>query len=307
MSKNITVIGSSNIDLIIKLSHLPVPGETVCDGDFMQTFGGKGANQAVAAACAGGKVTFITSIGDDNYGEELKKHFISTEMNIDYLHTATDTPTGTALIFISADGENCIGVAPGANNFLVPEQIINSRHIIESSDLILLQMEIPKETTLIILEIAKKSKIPVIMNYAPIRDFHLNVDDKITGLIVNETEAYALTGIDINDISGVEEASRLLLSQGLQFVIITLGAGGSYIAEKTGFTAHIPAFMVTPVDTTAAGDTFCGALTVAITEGKSLVDSIRFASAASALAVTRIGAQPSIPARLEIEEFLSKQ
>ncbi len=307
MNKKITVIGSSNIDLILKLNHLPVPGETVCDGSFMQTFGGKGANQAVAAARAGGLVTFITCVGDDNYGIELKEHFKQTQMNIDYIQTAQNTPTGTALIFISDDGENCIGVAPGANNLLTPDHINLCSNSIKSSDIIVIQMEIPEETTKKVLNIAKESNIPVIMNYAPIRDFKINIDNKITGLIVNETEATALTDIDVNDMPGVAAAASYLLSQGLQFVIITLGAVGAYISDKSGLTMTIPAFLVKPVDTTAAGDTFCGALSVAITEGKRLTDAVKFANAASAISVTRIGAQPAIPTREEIEDFTANQ
>jgi ribokinase len=307
MSKKITVIGSSNIDLILKLNHLPKPGETVCDGNFMQTFGGKGANQAVAAARAGGNVTFITCVGDDNYGYELKEYFKQTTMNIDNIHTAINTPTGTALIFISDDGENSIGVAPGANSLLCPDQIDSYSDTIQSSNLILLQMEIPEDTINKILVIAKKLKIPVIMNYAPIRNFNIEIDDSIFGLIVNETEATSLTGIDVKDMAGVTSAAFHLLSKGLQFVIITLGAGGAYISDKSGLSTTIPAFTVKPVDTTAAGDTFCGALSVALTEGNELVDAVKFANAASAIAVTRIGAQPSIPYRDEIDSFLDKQ
>lgn len=307
MNKNITVIGSSNVDLIIKLNHLPVPGETVCDGDFLQTFGGKGANQAVAAARAGGKVTFITSIGNDNYGAELKEYFKSIKMNIDYIQTTDSAPTGTALIFISSDGENCIGVAPGANNYLTPEQIDDCRSTICSSDMIVLQMEIPGATTEAILTIAQSFKIPVIMNYAPIRNFEIKIDNKITGLIVNETETNALTDITIHNIADASVAAKKMLSNGIQFVIITLGANGAYIADNAGFTDIVPAFKVTPVDTTAAGDTFCGALSVALTEGLTLPDAVRFANAASAIAVTRIGAQPSIPLRTEIDDFLNIQ
>ncbi len=307
MQKNITVIGSSNVDLIIKLQHLPVPGETVFDGDFMQTYGGKGANQAVAASRAGGKVTFITALGDDAYGRALKEHFKNSNMKVDYIHTSPEAPTGTALIFISSDGENCIGVAPGANNFLSPEHIANSYDVIKSSDIILQQMEIPGETTEAILKIANEYSIPVIMNYAPIRNFKVTIDEKITGLIVNEIEATAITGAEVKSIDEVAIAAEQLLKSGLKFVIITLGSNGAYITDNTGTATIIPAFKVTPVDTTAAGDTFCGALAVALIEDKTLTDAVRFANAASAIAVTRLGAQPSIPIRQEINDFLAKQ
>lgn len=304
MNKKITVIGSSNIDFIMKAPHIPNPGETVCDCIFQQTFGGKGANQAVAAARAGGEVTFVSCLGDDPYAPIMMENFKKDGLDVSNIKKFDDVSTGSALIMID-DAENCITVAPCANAKLSPEIVQEFENIIAESDLILLQMEIPLESNREVLEIAAKYQVPVIHNYAPIRDASVPVDGKMHGLIVNEIEASELLGIPEINAEQAAEAAESLRKKGPDFVIITLGSKGAVIASPEGIE-KVSAFAVSPVDTTAAGDTFCGSLATAMMEGKPLTEAVRFASAASAIAVTRLGAQPSIPTREEIDNFLQE-
>lgn len=305
MDKKITVIGSSNIDFIMKAPHIPKPGETVCDCMFQQTFGGKGANQAVAAARAGGNVTFVTCLGDDPYAPIMLENLKNDGMDVSTIKKFADVSTGSALIMLDDSGENCITVAPCANAKLTPEVVQEFENTIAESDLILLQMEIPLESNREVLELAAKHQVPVIHNYAPIRDASVPVDAKMHGLIVNEIEASELLGIpEINDEQAAE-AAESLRQKGPDFVIVTLGSKGAVIASAEGVKT-VPAFKVTPTDTTAAGDTFCGALGTALMEDKPLAEAVKFASAASAISVTRLGAQPSIPTKQEIEDFLQE-
>ena len=297
-----TIIGSANVDMIMKVKRLPERGETVTDGTFMQTFGGKGANQAVAAARAGGDVRFVACLGRDAFTPAMVENFRSDGLNLDGVRFVDDQPSGSALVMIDEGGMNYLTVAPGSNAALGLEQIAAEWGRIASSGLILLQMEIPVETNRAILKRARETGIPVMLNYAPAHSIHPDLLAGLDTLIVNENEAAALSGVAPADQASAERAVRALAAMGVRCVILTLGAAGSLILED-GHVTRVPAFPVKAVDTTAAGDTFCGVLGVALLEGRSLPEAVRFATAA-ALSVTRFGAQPSSPARIEIDRFI---
>lgn len=304
MKNQIVVIGSSNADRIMQVPHLPAVGETVTDGVYSQAWGGKGANQAVAAARAGGDVVFLNAVGADAEGAAMRHSFAADGIDTSRMVVAPDVASGAALILFDDEGRNCIAVAPGANYALRPEHLAANADVIRAASYIIMQMEIAIDTTLSALELAQSAGVPVLFNFAPMRTYEVAVSSAMTGLVVNENEASALSGITVTNRESAQSAGESLLAQGPKFVVVTLGADGLLVLDTDGLREHIPAFRVTPVDTTAAGDTFCGALTVALVEGKSLAEACRFASAASALSVTKKGAQPSVPYRAEIEAFL---
>lgn len=301
----ILVIGSSNIDLIMKMQHLPQTGETVTDCSFMQTFGGKGANQAVGAARSGGKVTFVSCVGDDAYGKAMIENLSRDHINVNFVWKEQDIPTGTALIMIGSRGENYISVAPGANYRMTRESIDKVREVIKESSLVVLQYEILPDTLEYIVNLCHGTYVPVLLNLAPARKISSGALKKLKYLVVNETEARFLAETKKVDPSNVNTIAGKLLDLGPEIVIITLGESGSYIASRSG-VMDVPEFRVTAVDTTAAGDVYCGALATALVENRALGDAVLFASAAAALSVTRLGAQPSAPFRNEIDEFIRK-
>jgi len=298
-----TIIGSANVDMIMRVNRLPERGETVTDGTFMQTFGGKGANQAVAAARAGGDVRFVACLGRDAFTPAMVENFRRDGLNLDGLRFVDDQPSGSALVMIDECGMNYLTVAPGSNAALGPEHLAAEWSKIASSGLILLQMEIPIETNRAILRRAREEGIPVMLNYAPAHALQPDLLAGLDTLIVNENEASVLSGVTPADQASAERAARALAGMGVRCVILTLGAAGSLIVSD-GHVTHVPAFPVKAVDTTAAGDTFCGALGVALLEGRSLPEAVHFATAAASLSVTRFGAQPSIPTRIETDRFI---
>jgi len=305
MSKPIIVIGSSNVDFIMKMDHLPARDETVTDAEFMQTFGGKGANQAVAAARAGGNVIFVNCVGDDPNAERMVTGFRESGMCTDYIYRETGVASGAALVMIGEGGHNYLSVAPGANARLTPERVEAVRHVIAGAAYVLMQAEIPLESIERALEIAAEAGVPVVWNTAPVKPFDVAQLTKVSIVVVNEPEATALTGIRVMDRASAEAAALRLREMGAGTAIVTLGEGGSVFATRDApGVAHVPAFPVKAIDTTAAGDTYCGCLVVALAEGKALPEALRFASAAGALCVQRLGAQPSEPWRQEIEAFL---
>jgi ribokinase len=301
----ITVIGSSNVDLIMKLPRLPAVGETVTDGLFTQVFGGKGANTAVAAARAGGRVTLVNAVGDDPFAPTMIRSFEADGINTSQILRVAGVHSGTALVMFDGGGRNYLAVAPGANYELMPEHVDACASIIASSTMVLMQMEIRDQTIERGFRIASEAKVPVLFNWAPARRSTLRVDARMSVLVVNENEAAALAGIPVSDTTAATEAAGKLGSMGPQTVIITLGAQGAVVCDA-GHVTIVPAFPVKAVDTTAAGDTFCGALGVALGGGLRLENAVRFASAAAAISVTRVGAQPSIPTRREIDELLHR-
>ncbi len=302
--KNILVVGSSNTDMIIKVPRIPRPGETVLGGDFSMAPGGKGANQAVAAARAGGRVTFIARVGDDVFGQQALGNFGSDGIDLRFVRRDGRAPSGVALINVGRDGENSISVASGANALLSPDDVRGAGEAFDGADVLLLQLETPIETVQAAAGMASARGIPVILNPAPARPLEADLLAMAGVLTPNGTEAEILTGVRIDGREDVKKAASVLRARGPRLVVVTLGDQGCYAAGEE-FEGFVPAFKVRPVDTTAAGDVFNGALAVALAEKRPLGDALRFASAAAALSVTRPGAQPSAPARAEIEEFLA--
>jgi len=306
MGKKILVIGSTNVDFLIKSEKLPAIGETVTEGIFMQNFGGKGANQAVGAARAGGDITFVTCLGEDLYADELLRSFRNDGIDTQFIFRDPDAATGSALIMLDKEGNNYLSVASGANYKLLPSHINRVMTVFADAEMIVLQMEIPFETIAYILELAKKHHKKVLFNLAPARPFDLSVLKQVYAFVVNEVEAAMVTGLKVETDDEIKTAANKLLEMGCQIAVITLGARGSFIASGE-YQQFVPAFKVKAVDTTAAGDVYCGSMAVALVEGKSLVEAVRFAGAASAISVTRLGAQPSAPFRSEIDEFIEQQ
>ncbi|MGV3615464.1 MAG: ribokinase [Fimbriimonas sp.] len=300
----LVVVGSTNVDLIMRLPHLPARAETVADGQFSQVFGGKGANTAVGARRAGGNVTFVTGLGDDTFGTQARAALEAEGIDLSCALVAAGTATGTAIILLDEAGNNSIAVAPGANYALRPEHIGAAEPAFREAAAILLQMEIPVDTIRATLEIAARDETPVLFNFAPVRTRELPIDGHMTTLVVNEVEAATLAEHPVTDPNEAMDAALLLLGYGPEVVVVTLGGSGVVVVSNEG-RCHVPAFPVEVVDTTAAGDIFCGAFAVACAEGKDPEAAARFASAASAIAVTRLGAQPSAPRREEIEAFLA--
>lgn len=305
MSK-IIVIGSSNTDMIVKVPRIPVPGETILGGKFIKAAGGKGANQAVAAARSGGEVTFIANTGDDTLGKEAIEGFKKEGINTDYIFVDQDAPSGVALIFVGDDGENSIAVASGANGTLAPSNIHQIDHVIAKGDILLTQLETPLETIEAAIKIAKSYGVKVILNPAPAQKLEDVLLQQIDILTPNQSEAELLTGIKVQDESSSVKAAEVLRSRGVETVILTLGARGAFVMTQQK-QEMIPGFRVEAEDTTAAGDTFNGALAVGLADGKAMENAIIWANAAAALSVTRMGAQPSIPSQKEIREFLASQ
>ena len=303
MSK-IVVIGSSNTDLIATVKNFPAAGETIAGKSFLQAMGGKGANQAVAAHKSGGDVKFITCLGTDANGRNTLKYFKDTGLDVSSALLVDEVPSGTAIILVDENGENCIVITPGANNLLLPEYIHKIKDDIAACDMIVMQMEIPYETIKTVCELACKQQKTVMLNVAPARRLEKELLKIIDILVVNETEAETVSGEKMNEI-GEEAVVDKLLDSGAKTVVLTLGKRGCLMKNDREFYA-IPAFSVKALDTTAAGDTFCGALAAGLTRGAGWEQALKFATAASAICVTRMGAQPSIPAIEEVNQFLNE-
>ncbi len=301
--RQILVVGSSNTDMVIKAARLPRPGETILGGTFFMNPGGKGANQAVAIARLGGSVTFICKTGSDIFGHQSQQLFEEEGINTSYVFSDSGNPSGVALITVDEKAENCIVVASGANANLLPSDLAKAEEAIEQADLILMQLEVPMETVCFVADIAWQKGKKVILNPAPAHPLPADLLRHLYLITPNETEAEMITGVKITDESSAGEAARLLSEMGGQHVIITLGSKGALIYSD-GKAEMVPALKVEAVDTTAAGDVFNGALTVALSEGRSLKEAARFACKASAISVTRVGAQSSAPYRNEVDIFV---
>jgi ribokinase len=301
--KSIVVLGSSNIDLIIKIARIPKPGETILDGKFHTAAGGKGANQAVAAQRAGSSVTFIARVGNDAFGTQAVAGFAREGINIAHVAKDGKNPSGVALIFVAADGENSIAVASGANARLSIADVNKAAGTIRSAAVLVMQLETPLATLQRAAKIAAANKVPVILNPAPARPLPDALLKCVSIITPNETEAELLTGIKVGNNASVAKAASALLARGVRTVVMTLGSRGAYVAME-GLSQLVPGYKVKPVDTTAAGDCFNGALAVALAGDKPILDAVRFANAAAALSVTKMGAQSSAPTRGEIEKLL---
>ncbi len=303
MSKKIVVVGSSNTDMIIKVPHVPVPGETIIGGTFSIAAGGKGANQAVAAARAGGDVTFVARVGDDMFGEQAKEGFVKDNINVDHVLSDKGAPSGVARIFVGEDGENSIAVASGANANLSPSDIEAASKSISSADILIMQLETPLDTVRKAASIASENGVKVILNPAPAQPLSDDILKHVSILTPNESEAEILTGIKVQTEDDAATAADALMAKGIETVIVTMGAKGAFVVTADS-KELVAGFSVKAVDATAAGDTFNGALAVALAEGKALKTAVSFANAAAALSVTKLGAQPSAPTREEIDKFL---
>lgn len=298
---SVVVIGSSNTDMVIKAAHLPAPGETVLGGQFLMNPGGKGANQAVAAARLGGDVVFVARVGDDIFGQEAVQGFKNEGINTDYIVVDPDNPSGVATITVDEQGENCIAVASGANSALSPADIDRAAPQIEAASVLLMQLETPVPSVEYAASLGKKAGKTVILNPAPALTLSDGLLAQLDVITPNETEAEILTGIKVETEDDAEKAARALRDKGVGLVIITLGSRGAFVLSDS-FIGLVPAPKVEPVDTTAAGDTFNGALAVGIASGRTSEDAVVFANKAASISVTRLGAQASTPLLEELEK-----
>lgn len=305
MDTRIVVVGSVNTDMIIRLERIPRPGETVIGGEFSSAAGGKGANQAVAAARAGAHVSLVARVGDDVFGRKALEGFLADGIDISQVREDREAPSGVALIFVDAEGENSIAVASGANARLTPDDVRAARETIAAADVLVTQLETPLDTVRAAVDLAVEHGVRVVLNPAPAQPLGRDLLRHVSVLTPNETEAELLTGIEISDDTAARSAAEQLHTVGVAAVLVTLGPRGAFVFDADQ-RELIPGFEVTAVDTTAAGDVFNGALAVALAEGTPLAEAVRFANAAAALAVTTVGAQPSAPPRDAIEGLLRR-
>lgn len=305
-SGKLAVLGSINADHILNLAHFPRPGETVIGKQYQVAFGGKGANQAVAAGRSGADIAFIACVGEDDVGERILQQLTNDHIDVAPVAVITEGSTGVALIFVNGEGENTIGIYAGANAALTPQRVVEHQQTIAEAQVLLMQLESPLDSVLAAARIAHQHQTQVVLNPAPatpLSDELLSLVDMITP---NETEAQILTGVTVNSDEDAARAAHKLHEKGIATVLITLGSRGVWLSEQ-GNGQRIAGFRVAAVDTIAAGDTFNGALMTALLEQCPMVEAVRFAHAAAAIAVTRRGAQPSVPWRDEIDSFLQQQ
>lgn len=302
----LVVLGSINADHILNINHFPQPGETVIGKQYTVAFGGKGANQAVAAGRSGADISFIACVGDDDIGERVRQQLASDHIDTQPIEAIEDTTTGVALIFVNAEGENVIGIDAGANKAVTPEYLDRYKQQVIGASALLMQLESPLETVIAAAKIAKDNGTQVILNPAPACELPDELLARVDMITPNETEAEKLTGIKVDNNEDAARAAKALHDKGIATVIITLGSKGVWLSQN-GEGKLVAGFRVKAVDTIAAGDTFNGALVTALLEGKPMDSAVRFAHAAAAIAVTRPGAQPSVPWRKEIDDFLAQQ
>jgi ribokinase len=301
---DVVVIGSSNMDMVVRCPELPLPGQTILGSDFVMNPGGKGANQAYAAAKMGARTQLVTRVGNDVFAEASCRSFCQVGLGTDYVVKDQDTPSGVALIYVDEGGENNIVVAPGANRKLSPADVDAARAIIQSAKVMILQLEIPMETVVHAAQMATENHTRVILNPAPARPLPAALLEKVDILIANETEILVLTGADEVGMQTAAAVCRPLHDAGVESVIMTLGKEGALVTSQSGDT-RVPGFIVKAADTTAAGDTFAGALACALAEGKDLEEAVLFANAAAALSATKQGAQISMPTREEVDQLVA--
>lgn len=303
-SKKIVIVGSTNMDMTVFTEHIPAVGETVLGGSFLMDTGGKGANQAVAAARLGGEIIFISRVGNDTFGRQITGVLHEEGINVHYVLSDEKFPSGVALIFVDKDAQNSIVVAPGANSNLLASDIESVFHEIVNARIVLMQLEIPMETVYFTAKHAFEKGIRVILNPAPMNKLSSELLNCIDILTPNETEAEILTGIKIANKEDAEKAAQSIFKMGVKNVVITMGASGALVCEK-GKIYDVPSPVVKAIDSTAAGDVFSGALSVALAEGKVLKEAVQFACQAAAISVTKMGALSSAPFRNEMD-FLNE-
>ncbi len=301
---SIVVIGSANLDFCVSVQRLPQRGETLIGGDMNTFFGGKGANQAIAAARLGGKVGFMAKVGDDAFGAQYLRHLRREGIDTSYISTARECPTGSALIIVEELGQNMIVVSPSANMRFGLSDLNQAEHLIATADILLLQMEIPREVVEGAIRIANRHGVQVMLNPSPV-DSHFQYEGlEIDYLVVNVVEAETLSGITCRDLQTLSEAAECLVSKGAHNVVITRGRE-STLADCRDTIEFVPTIHVDSVDAVGAGDTFAGALAVALSEKMDIISAVRFANCAGALATTRLGAQAAMPYRSEVEDCLT--
>jgi ribokinase len=307
---NIVVVGSLNMDLVVQVPNIPKPGETVLGNNFASYPGGKGANQAVAAARLGATVTMIGQVGADNYGESLINNLVTEGVNVDCVFYDERNATGVAMISVDANGQNSIAVASGTNFTLTKEHIRSAWEKLGDINILIMPLETPPNTILEAARLAKKRDVQVVLNPAPARFLDGELLSQVDILVPNEheiiqvSEYYLSSNVEVVELEG---AARTMIDQGVNSVVTTLGSKGVSIVEDGENEVLLPSFTVDVLDTTAAGDAFVAALAVGIGEGKSLHEACYFANAVGALTVTKMGAQPSLPTRAEVIEFLGNQ
>jgi ribokinase len=299
----IVVLGSLNMDLIIRMPRLPALGETVLGGDLVTALGGKGANQAVAAARLGGEVAMIGRVGADAYGQAQRAALREAGIDVRWLLSDPKTPTGVAFILLDEAGQNSIVVIPGANHCVSPDDVLAAQAALEGAPCLVMQLETPLDTVVEAASLAAQKGVRVVLNPAPAQPLPASLLSKVDTLVLNETEAGLLTSLSVEGDDAVQQAGRRLLELGPRCVVLTLGGRGAFwiTPQRSGF---VPVFKVQVVDTTAAGDAFVGAFAVALAEGMPEDTAARFACASGALATTRLGAQPSLPTRVEVAVLL---
>lgn len=303
---NIIVIGSYVTDLMIQAPHLPAPGETVLGGSFQMGPGGKGGNQATAAAKSGSNVVFVTKIGTDVFGQEAIRHFEREGIDSRYVQKSEAEATGAALIAVDCDGENNIVIAPGACGTISSVEIEKADDAIRSADILMLQLEINFEAIEAALQKAVHHGVPVLLNPAPYIAFPAEWLQHVTYLTPNETEAYGLTGVNIVDEASAQQAADELHKKGVHTVIVTLGRKGVFLSKAQGMGRHIKGFSVEAIDTTGAGDAFNGGFAHAVSSGMGIEDAVQFGQAAAALSVMKKGTAVSMPSIEEIKAFLNE-
>ncbi|MGQ9850641.1 MAG: ribokinase [Aggregatilineaceae bacterium] len=303
----VIVVGSANVDFVVQTPHIPRPGETVLGHSFVMAMGGKGANQAVGAARLGAEVTFVTRVGSDIFGDQCLEAYRAEGIDTRFITRDPQEATGVALIAVAADGENSITVASGANMRLLPEHVEAARLAFDGADVLVMQLEVPPETVMAAARLARANGVRVVLNPAPARTLPRELLQLVDVLTPNRIELAQLAGITEHEVTSLTDSQlgQVLLGLGVKEGVITLGAEGALVVAGRE-AIRIPAFPITAVDTTAAGDAFNAGLAVALGQGESLQQAARYANACGALAATRVGAQPSLPRATEIATFLAQ-
>jgi ribokinase len=305
----VCILGSINIDLILNVKKMPQVGETIFGENLKNASGGKGANQAIAASRCGSEVKMIGKIGNDNNGNSLVEALVKDSINVKYVGVDVDSPTGTALITVDEEGNNSIIVVPGANMTINHEEILAAKKIIEDSDLIISQFETPLQATIDAFKIAKGKKVITILNPAPAKTIPDELYSLTDIIVPNETEVYELSGVKVETLTDAKKAADLFLQRGVKYVIITLGEKGAVLIDKNRIQL-IPAYKVNAIDTTAAGDSFIGALASVVNKDSinfdNLIEAIKFGNKVSSIVVQNEGAQPSIPYLSEIKRIFGE-
>ncbi len=301
----VCVVGSYNTDLAVRTPRIPVRGETILGTGFVTGPGGKGGNQAVAAARLGADVTMLVKLGTDSFGDLAAQNLIGEGIRSEYILRSPESPTGVAFIIVDQHGENVIVVAPGANNTLSPDDIENARESIIHSDVLLIQLEIPIETVEAAAMMAHSAGVKVILNPAPGQKLSAQLLQNVDVLTPNETEAQIISGKPVENLDGARQAAYSMLGEGIGAVVMTLGDKGALVTTAAS-SQHVPGTVVEVIDTTGAGDSFSGALAVALAEGKDLIQAAQFANTAASIQVTRFGTAPAMPYRSEVQAKLEK-